>query len=586
VDNQITSEEDEESFLPLGWDSSWTCNVISTTDLIPEPITVEEWLTEQSSDSLCQQLQREIDQKKTERYRLNPQGILVRTLPLEETTQVVVPESLRPRILLSYHQAAVAGHPGVRRMYDTLRKGLYWPSMIVDVYATVRGCETCARDRIQVNKHTNPLKLFPAVKPLEEVAIDLLGPLPKSRNGRLYVLVIADRYSKLCRLVALSSTKSHIVARAFCESWVFVYGAPRTILSDNGPQFKAKAFLETCRILGIKCITTTTYHPQTNGQVERFNRTLASMLRHYVANDQKDWDDYLPTLAYAYNRCVHRSTNTTPFELTLTRAPPTLGAELLEKEDQQRAWSRDHWVQRLTTTYAKAKSSLQRMQNRYKKDFDKAVKSPNRKLRAGDKVFLHLEGTSQEETLLGRTRSKLDFKSMGPYVVIANNGYTFDIDVDGIPERVSSDRIRPAPPSTVVQQPAEAEDSKAADAGSDEITPKEPLKSTTEVGTARKPQDQTAEAIPTKAPESSGKPTSEDEYVIDKICEEAEDDDGQPIFRIRWYNFGPKDDTWESEDQIPAPLVAAFRKTKKRQLKQRKKRSKKRVNFTKSVIIA
>jgi len=240
VDNQITSEEDEESFLPLGWDSSWTCNVISTTDLIPEPITVEEWLTEQSSDSLCQQLQREIDQKKTERYRLNPQGILVRTLPLEETTQVVVPESLRPRILLSYHQAAVAGHPGVRRMYDTLRKGLYWPSMIVDVYATVRGCETCARDRIQVNKHTNPLKLFPAVKPLEEVAIDLLGPLPKSRNGRLYVLVIADRYSKLCRLVALSSTKSHIVARAFCESWVFVYGAPRTILSDNGPQFKAK----------------------------------------------------------------------------------------------------------------------------------------------------------------------------------------------------------------------------------------------------------------------------------------------------------------------------------------------------------
>jgi len=602
-----TSEDELRDMYPPEWDTINLC-LVAIEDLIPEPITVEEWLSEQGADSLCQQLQQEVDQGTNPRFRLNPQGILVRVLPTQTATQVVVPETLRPRILMSYHQATVAGHPGVRRMYDTLRQGVYWPTMIVDVYATVRGCDTCARDRVQVNKHTNPLKLFPAVKPLEEVAIDLLGPLPKSRKGKLYILVIADRYSKLCRLVALASIKAHSVARAFCESWVFVYGAPRTILSDNGPQFKAKAFLETCRILGIKSLTTTTYHPQTNGQVERFNRTLASMLRHYVANDQKDWDDYLPTLAYAYNRCVHRTTNTTPFDLTLTRAPPILGAELLENEDRERAWSRDHWVQQLTTTYAKANASLKRMQERYKRDFDKAVRTPNRHLRAGDKVFLHLEGTSQEETLLGRTRSKLDFKSLGPYVVISNNGHTFDIDVEGIPERVSSDRVRPAPSSSIVQAEADNETEVSAESDPRSGTTPEGEKTVTKVtaqdgksttpervegletrtppalervvessaGPSQPPTEVAASGEPparrTRSQTSLVKPGSSvdkaktSEYVIDRICEEDQDEDGSPLFRVRWYNFGPQDDTWEPEDMLPKPLVAAFRRTKRRQI--------------------
>jgi len=192
---------------PVEWTTTVPCYV-ATADLIPEPITTEEWLREQAADSLCQQLQLEVDTNKTDRYELNPQGILVTTTP-----QVVVPETLRPRLLLSYHHAAVSGHPGVRRMYDTLRRRAYWPSMIVDVYATVRGCETCARDRVQLAKHTNTLQLFPAVKPLEEVAIDIMGPLPKTRRGRLYVLVMADRYSKLCRLAALASVKAHIYLR-------------------------------------------------------------------------------------------------------------------------------------------------------------------------------------------------------------------------------------------------------------------------------------------------------------------------------------------------------------------------------------
>ncbi len=130
-----------------------------------------------------------------------------------------------------------------------------------DVYHTVRLCATCAKDRIDLRRHTTPLTLFPARAPLESVALDLLGPLPKSKRGNTHILVMVDRFSKLCRFLPMRSTTADKVARAFCDEWVFVYGPPKTLLTDNGPQLTAKLFLEACRLLGIRNVFTSTYHP-------------------------------------------------------------------------------------------------------------------------------------------------------------------------------------------------------------------------------------------------------------------------------------------------------------------------------------
>ena len=100
--------------------------------------------------------------------------------------------------------------------------------MSLDVHATVRACADCPRERISLRKHANYLKLFPATTPLEFVSIDILGELketPAPRNNR-YLLVITDRYSKLTRVVPLKRITAYTVAKAFCESWVFVYGPP------------------------------------------------------------------------------------------------------------------------------------------------------------------------------------------------------------------------------------------------------------------------------------------------------------------------------------------------------------------------
>ena len=199
--------------------------------------------------------------------------------------------------------------------------------MAVDCYATVKNCVTCSKDRDKLRKRADFMRLFPAKAPLEFISINLLGELIRTKRGNKHLFVIVDRFSKLVRTVPMKRITAIEVAKAFVHHWVFVYGQKRTLLSDNGPQFAARLFIDICRILGVKNVFTTTYHPQCNEQVERFNRTIINALRHYVADQPKDWDLFTDALTFAYNTQVHSSTGVSPFELVLSRRPPTLSLQ-------------------------------------------------------------------------------------------------------------------------------------------------------------------------------------------------------------------------------------------------------------------
>ena len=121
-------------------------------------------------------------------------GFLSRRFPLDESLQRVVLKSLRSRILYLSHYSRLAGHPGSTRLYYTLRRKYYWPHMVNYVYATVRGCLSCTRTRGTTFKHHKPLKLFLAAGPMEFLAMGILGFLPKTVHGNVYVLVITDRF--------------------------------------------------------------------------------------------------------------------------------------------------------------------------------------------------------------------------------------------------------------------------------------------------------------------------------------------------------------------------------------------------------
>ena len=275
--------------------------------------------------------------------------------------------------------------------------------------ATVRNCPSCARNRVKLRRHTNYLKLFTATKPFESVSIDILGPLPKSRRGKRFLLVITDRFSMLTAEVPLRNVNAYSTAVAFCEAWVFKYGPPRTLLSDNGKQFASRFFLSVCQLLGVTNAFTSAYHQQANGQVKRYNRTNLSMLRCYVEEHQDDWDRYASALTYAYNNHVHRSTGTTPFELILSRSPPPFSFhKAIRQRPAMDKRDRHEFLRQLDEAIQKAYGRLKRSQKRQKRDFDTRVRRANLDLEAGDYIFL--DPTLQEKKL-----GKLTSPAVGPY---------------------------------------------------------------------------------------------------------------------------------------------------------------------------
>ena len=253
-------------------------------------ITVDEIREAQLNDPECTEARRRIIVGEKTPYKEDERGLIVRVADIDGAVQILVPLALRQRVLYLSHYTPLAGHPGITKQFYTMRQNFYWPSMSADVRKVSQNCDVCAQERIKLRTHFAPLKLFPAQRPLEFVAIDILGPLERSAaDGSRYILVMTDRFSKLTKAVPLKKITAHKVAQAFLEHWCFNYGFPAMLLSDNGSQFTAALFKTVCTELGIRQLFTTAYHPQTNGQVERFNRTILAGIRAFRDGNPKCW---------------------------------------------------------------------------------------------------------------------------------------------------------------------------------------------------------------------------------------------------------------------------------------------------------
>lgn len=156
----------------------------------------------------------------------------------------------------------------------------------------VRHFVECAKSRIRLRKSASTLKLLSVKGPLEFVTLNRLGELIATERGNRYLLVISDRFSKLVWVVPMERVEAFDIARAFVHHWVFSYGPPRhivVILVDDGKEFTAYFSREVCRLLGMKNLFTTTYHPRVNGPAERFNHTILATVRRYIGDHPKEW---------------------------------------------------------------------------------------------------------------------------------------------------------------------------------------------------------------------------------------------------------------------------------------------------------
>lgn len=163
------------------------------------------------------------------------------------------------------------------------------------------------------------MRQYSAGEPMERLAIDVLGPLPTSEAGNKFILVVMDYFTKWPEAYPLPDQGAVTVARVLVQELVCRFGVPLRLHSDQGRNFEAEVFSEMCNLLGIKKTRTTPLHPQSDGMVERYNRTLKTQLTLFVDDHQRDWDCYVPLLLMAYRSAVHESTRCTPAKLVFGR---------------------------------------------------------------------------------------------------------------------------------------------------------------------------------------------------------------------------------------------------------------------------
>ena len=149
----------------------------------------------------------------------------------------------------------------------------------------------------------------------------IMGPLPLSSSGNKYIVVVTDLFTKWVEAFPVKSTETDTLATLLVNEIICRYGVPSSLHSDQGANLTSNLMAAVCKHLGIEQTRTTAYHPQGNGQVERFNRTLESILAKVVSDHQTDWDYHLPHVLFAYRTAIHDTTGFTPFHLTFGCSP-------------------------------------------------------------------------------------------------------------------------------------------------------------------------------------------------------------------------------------------------------------------------
>ena len=183
-----------------------------------------------------------------------------------------------------------------------------------DTAEYAKACPECQKTAARRPPRAPLLPLPIIEEPFSRIAMDIVGPLSRSRSGKSYILVICDYATSYPEAVALKSIDAECIAEELMQLFSRT-GIPQEILTDQGSNFMSQLLAELYRLLHIKPIRTTPYHPQTDGLIERFNQTLKAMLRRTATKEGKDWDKLIPYLLFAYREVPQASTGFSPFEL-------------------------------------------------------------------------------------------------------------------------------------------------------------------------------------------------------------------------------------------------------------------------------
>jgi hypothetical protein len=241
--------------------------------------------------------------------------------------QLAIPDyaSLRRNCIELSHDAPWSGHFGRDKTAELVKQIYWWPKMDREIADYVKTCSSCQRTKVPNRKpYGFMVPLGIPKRRWSSISMDFITQLPPSTKGNDAIMVVVDRLSKMTHAIPNKTVDTaEDCAKLFVDKIYCHHGLPLEIISDRDAKFTSDFWKELMRLLNVKQGMSTSYHPRTDGQTERTNRTLEEVLRSFISPDQSNWDDLLPLVEFAINNSINVATGSTPFLMNYGQTPIT-----------------------------------------------------------------------------------------------------------------------------------------------------------------------------------------------------------------------------------------------------------------------
>ena len=450
-------------------------------------------------------------------------------------TRLCVPKDLRVEVMQEGHNTITeAAHGGYFKTYNRISATYYWPRMSRDIKTFVNTCDICQKTKPRRHGPVGLLQPIPIpTQPFEVVSMDFIPELPVS-DGFDNILVIVDKLTKYAIIIPTTTrVTEEETAKLFFKHVISKFGIPRQIISDRDTRWRGDFWKEICRLMGMRRSLTTSYHPQADGQTEILNQGLEISIRAYIGPDRDDWSNMLDALALSYNSSPHTATGFSPAYLLRGFQPITSGTIMSKSPSIDRTGIPNSGdtdqeilhnkaltlVDGFVAERMRARDALYLGQIFQKKWYNKG--RLDQEFEKGDKVVINRKNLGLLRNEKGRG-DKLLARYEGPFEIM---------------EKISAVAYRLRMPASYGMHPV------------------------LNIEHLEKYQESPNE-FGERPQARINRPNFDDlpEYEVDRIVAERtrKGRNGRkiPIYRLRYTNFGPEDDTWETRQNLKnAPEV-------------------------------
>eukprot|EP01088_Endostelium_zonatum_P003707 TRINITY_DN1489_c0_g2_i2.p2 TRINITY_DN1489_c0_g2~~TRINITY_DN1489_c0_g2_i2.p2 ORF type:complete len:697 (-),score=184.40 TRINITY_DN1489_c0_g2_i2:4878-6656(-) len=448
---------------------------------------------------------------------------------LREQKQLLwIPESKIDSVIEEFHGSLLCGHCGFERTLAKISERYFFPLMYSKVKYYVQTCIECQRKKSYFKKEfgiLNPLK-HPSY-PFERMSMDIVGPLAETKNGNKYILTFMDYFSRWPEAIAMKEVTTENVAQVYLDKIICRYGCPRILLTDRGSQFTSKLFDQVNKLLKTKHRTTTAYHPQTNGVIEKFHESLVGAIKFLCASNEENWDEFIDISLFIFRTSVNKTIGKTPFE-TLYGFKASLPSDI-EFGIVKKTENLEEWIIQLRQMRKKITKFVEEFQKK-KKDKDQKNYA-DFEFQVGDPVFL------KNETIRSGKTKKFSNKNSGPHIILQQtsaNNFTIRHGLTGKIKRTHVSKLR--------KGHLTPKDLKYYNDRIKEFEKEDKLKEKLNKKKKNKGKE--------KEDRESEEETDEQEFEVEEILDHRDVTGEGRYYFIKWLEYGKEENSWTHKDNL------------------------------------